>query len=204
MLAASGTSVAQAQVEVTPFVASYYPLSTLNERTDVPLPSFQGTPPGTINREQDNGPMLGARASTPLTGNIRLEGEFGVAFSNVSQSQLPRDSVGAGLTVRQSSHVFLGSARAVLRPRRQNFYGLAGLGIVARGGEAWKGVEQKAKVAGVLGIGVRAAVNPKLSLTFSAESYIYSFSLNSAQLFNSDSKLQADLVVAVGVPIGSH
>jgi hypothetical protein len=100
--------------------------------------------------------------------------------------------------------VFLGSARAVLRPRRQNFYGLAGLGIVARGGDAWKGVEQKAKVAGVLGIGVRAAVNPKLSLTFSAESYIYSFSLNSAQLFNSDSKLQADLVVAVGVPIGSH
>jgi hypothetical protein len=193
-----------AQVEVTPFVASFYAMTTLNEQQDVPLPSFAGTPPGTITRQQEDAPALGARVSFPLSGVIRVEGEFGLAFSDASVSQIPRDNAAAGLTFRQNAQAYFGSVRAVLRPRRQNFFGILGAGIVARGGEAWENVDQSAKAAGVVGFGVRAAVNPKLSLTFSAETYLYSFSFTSGQVPNSESKLQADLIVAIGVPIGTR
>jgi hypothetical protein len=204
LLAGTPASLLHAQVEITPFIASYYALSTLNQQTDVPLPSFAGTLPGDITRQQEDGPLVGARVSFPLNGILRVEGELGLGFSDASVSQIPRDSPGAGLTFRQDARVYLASARALVRPRRQNFYGIVGAGVVARGGEAWENVDQSAKAAGVLGFGVRAAVNPSLSLNFTAEAYLYSFSFSSNQVPNSESKLQADLVVGVGIPIATR
>lgn len=197
-------ALAQASIEITPFVASFYALSTVSEQTDVPLPSFGGAPPGDIVREQEDGPMIGARVSFPLTGIIRAEGSVGFAFSNGRLVQRPRLDPDAGFGVSGDAHVYMVSARALIRPRRQNFYGIAGVGLVGRGGEFWDDADQSARVAGVVGFGVRAAVSPKLSLNFSAEAFLYSFSYSSSSVPNSGSKFQQDIVVAVGIPIGTR
>ena len=197
-------AAAQGSVEITPFIGSFYALASVSEQTNVPLPSFGGAPPGDIVREQADGPMIGARVSFPLTGVIRAEGAVGFAFSNGRLDQRPRVDPGAGFGVSADAHVYLVSARALVRPRRQNFYGIAGVGLVGRGGEFWEGADQSARVAGVVGFGVRAAVSPRLSLNFSAEAFLYSFSYSSANVPNSDSKFQQDIVVAVGVPIGAR
>jgi hypothetical protein len=195
-------AAAQASVEITPFIGSFYALSSVSEQTNVPLPSFGGAPPGDIVREQEDGPMIGARVSFPLTGVIRAEGSFGFAFSNGRLDQRPRLDPDAGFGVSADGHVYMLSARALIRPRRQNFYGIAGLGLVGRGGDFWENADQSARVAGVIGFGVRAAVSPRLSLNFSAEAFLYSFSYSSANIPNSDSKFQQDIVVWVDIPIG--
>ena len=195
---------AQASVEITPFIGSFYALSSVSEQTDVPLPDFGGSPPGDIVREQEDGPMVGARVSFPLTGILRAEGSFGFAFSNGRLDQRPRVNPEAGFGVSGDGHVYMLSARALIRPRRQNFYGIAGLGVVGRGGKFWENADQGARLAGVIGFGVRAAVSPRLSLNFSAEAFLYSFSYSSANVPNSDSKFQQDIVVAVGIPIGAR
>jgi hypothetical protein len=197
-------AAAQASVEITPFIGSFYALSSVSEQTNVPLPSFGGAPPGDIVREQEDGPMIGARVSFPLTGIIRAEGSFGFAFSNGRLDQRPRLDPDAGFGVSANGHVYMLSARALIRPRRQNFYGIAGLGLVGRGGDFWETADQSARVAGVIGFGVRAAVSPRLSLNFSAEAFLYSFSYSSANIPNSDSKFQQDIVVSVGIPIGTR
>ena len=107
---------------------------------------------------------------------IRAEGEFAYALSDGQLAARPRDFPEAGLGATSDAHVILASARAVVRPRRQNFYGLAGIGLVTRGGTFWENADQSARVAGVVGFGVRAAVSPQLSLNFTAEAYLYSFS----------------------------
>lgn len=197
-------AAAQASVEITPFIGSFYALSSVSEQTNVPLPSFGGAPPGDIVREQEDGPMLGARVSFPLSGILRAEGSFGFAFSNGRLDQRPRLDPDAGFGVSANGHVYMLSARALIRPRRQNFYGIAGLGLVGRGGEFWENADQSARLAGVIGFGVRAAVSPRLSLNFSAEAFLYSFSYSSANIPNSDSKFQQDIVVSVGIPIGTR
>ncbi len=204
LLLPAAAATAQGSVEITPFIGSFYALSTVNEQTNVPLPSFGGAPPGDIVREQADGPMLGARVSFPVTGVIRAEGAFGFAFSNGRLDQRPRTSPEAGFGVSADAHVYLLSARALIRPRRQNFYGIAGVGLVGRGGDFWEGADQSARVAGVVGFGVRAAVSPRLSLNFSAEAFLYSFSFSSSNVPNTESKFQQDIVVAVGIPIGTR
>jgi len=194
---------ARGQVEITPFVGSFYALTSVSEQQDVPLPDFAGAPPGSIVREQEDAPVLGARVSFPLTGTIRAEGELGFAFSYGRLAELPRANPDAGLTARSKGHMYLASARAVFRPRRQNFYGLAGLGLVGRGGKFWETADPGTKVAGVLGFGVRAAVSPAFSLNFSAEAYLYSFGYES-QGVSTGSKFQQDIIVAIGIPIGAR
>jgi hypothetical protein len=194
-------AAAQASVEITPFIGSFYALSSVSEQTNVPLPSFGGAPPGDIVREQDDGPMIGARVSFPLTGIIRAEGSFGFAFSNGRLDQRPRLDPDAGFGVSANGHVYMLSARALIRPRRQNFYGIAGLGLVGRGGDSLETADQSARVAGVIELGVRRQPAPESQL--SAEAFLYSFSYSSANIPNSDSKFQQDIVVSVGIPIGT-
>lgn len=200
----AGAARAQTSIEITPFLASFYALSSVSEQTNIPLTDFQGSPPGDVIREQRDGPAFGVRVSFPVTGVIRAEGEVAYALSDGSQTARPRDFPESGLGTTSNAHVILASARAVFRPRRQNFFGLAGLGVVARGGTFWDNADQSARLAGVVGFGVRAAVSPQLSLTFTAEAYLYSFNYSSSNVPNSDSKFQQDIVVSVGVPIGAR
>jgi outer membrane protein with beta-barrel domain len=204
LIAAAGPARAQSSIEVTPFIASFYALSTVSEQTDVPLDDFQGSPPGDIVREQQDGPAFGVRVSYPVSGEIRAEGEVAYALSDGQLTARPRDFPESQLGATADAHVLLASARAVYRPRRQNFFGLAGIGVVTRGGDFWEDADQSARVAGVVGLGVRAAVSPGLSLVFTAEAYLYSFSYSSSNVPNSENKFQQDLVVSVGVPIGAR
>jgi hypothetical protein len=205
-LAAPPAAAAQNRIEITPFLASYYTLSNLTEQNGVPLRNLPGTPPGSIVQDQENAPAFGLRVSYPVSGLLRVEGEFAYAPSYARLSQVPRLESYPTLGTRGKAHVFMASARGVFRPRRSNFFGTAGLGLVSRGGEFWDDQEADppTRLAGVLGVGVRAAVSPKLTLVFSAETYLYSFSVESLNLRESDSRFQSDVLFSVGVPIGTR
>ncbi len=203
LLLSAAPAWAQGSLEITPFIASFYALTSVNEQKDVPLPDFGGTPPGSIVREQQDGPMIGVRVSLPVNGIIRAEASIGYAFSDGRLAEQLRDTT-AALNASNKAHVILASARALIRPRRQNFYGIVGLGLVGHGGAFWKPADQSPRLGGVLGFGVRAAVSPKLSLNFSAEAYLYSFRYKSAAVPNASSKFQQDIVVSIGVPIGAR
>lgn len=206
VLAVPPAVAAQTRFEITPFLASYYTLGNLTEQRSVPLGNLPGTPPGDIVQDQENAPAFGVRLSYPLSGLLRVEGELAYAPSYARLSQIPRVEPYPTLGTRAKASVFMASARAVFRPRRSNFFGTAGLGIVGRSGEFWddQDADPPTRLAGVLGVGVRAAVSPKLTLVFSAETYLYSFSVESLNLRESDSRFQSDVLFSVGVPIGTR
>ena len=53
LLAASANPArAQGSIEITPFIASFYALTSVNEQTDIPLTDFAGAPPGSIIRSR--------------------------------------------------------------------------------------------------------------------------------------------------------
>ena len=201
VLALAPPLAAQTRMQVTPFVASYYPLAELNRQSGVPLPIIAGNPNGDIVRKQVSSPMLGARASMPLTGTIRLEGEFGWAFSSGRVAEIPTANPDASIESRATGHVFEATIRARLQPRRQNIFGILGAGLVGRGGAVWKDAKQSAKVAGVVGFGLHAAVNPSLSVEVGAEALLYSMSFTSASVPVAQSKFQQDILVWIGIPI---
>jgi hypothetical protein len=192
---------AQSGVELTPFFATYFPTTSFSRQAGVPLAIFGGAT-GDIEARQEIAAALGGRFSFPLSGAVRAEAEFAYAFSKVRISQIPTASPTSALSNRPSAHVYFGSARAVFRPHRSNFYMLAGGGLVGRGGEAFTTVtSSKTRLAGVLGVGLRAPVTPGFDLNFGAEMYLYGFSYTSPSSPTAVSRFQSDLLVTVGFPI---
>jgi hypothetical protein len=192
---------AQSRLQVTPFLASYYPLTSLNQQTNVALPLFLNNPPGNITSRQEPGPMIGARAGYPLSGVFRLEGEFGWAFSSGRVSYAAAVAPDNPLNARASAHVYMATGRLVIRPRRRNFFGLIGGGIVGHGGDAWKAADQSVRPAGVAGLGLHSSVSPSFGVDIQAEVFLYNMSYTSPTVTTAQSKFQQDVVVSIGVPI---
>lgn len=182
-----------AQVEFTPFVASFYGLTHLREGDAGP---FQGNP---FTVDQLNSFALGGRIKLPVGATWAVEGEFTYAMSSLSVTE--EDGVQAGIDggISQNGNILFGSVRGVYTPRRSNLFLLVGPAVVKRGGDAWDGVKSGdiTDFGGVVGVGIRANVTPRFKLNITAESYLYSFDGGSG-----DSKLQSDLLVSIGVPIG--
>ncbi len=191
---------AQARLQVTPFFASYYPLANIAERNDVPLATIVGNPPGDIRGRQVAGAAFGARVSYPLTGVIRVEGEGVYAFSDGRISYVPGGS-GSGLEQRGDAHVYMFTGRAVFRPRRQNFFGLAGGGIVGRGGDFYSASEQSVRAAAVLGLGLHSSVTQAFGVDIVAEVFLYNTRFTSVNFPTPVSKFQQDVLVTVGIPL---
>ena len=201
LVAVPAALAGQTRLQITPFVASYYPLANLNEQRNVPLPIIAGNPPGDIIRKQVSGPMFGARASLPLSGTLRVEGAFSYASSEGRVSEVPAANPDAAVDSRASAHVYSATVRARFQPRRQNIFAILGAGIVGRGGEAWKAASQSPRAAGVVGFGLHAAVNSSFALEVGAEALLYNMSFTSASVPVAQSKFQQDIVVWIGVPI---
>lgn len=197
---------AQGKLELTPFLGSYYALTKMC--TDC---SEDGSG---VKAQQLNAFALGGRLTYWISNTIGIEGAFTYAPSHAQErADVTSDF---GLAISGKGRIMQASGRLLFRPQRTNLRIIAGVGIVSRGDTVWQAFKEIApdtvgakltSVAGVLGVGVRASVTPKFALNVSAEVNLYSFDPRLAQVTSptnnsaNGGKLQADLLVSVGVPI---
>ncbi|HMA45049.1 MAG TPA: hypothetical protein VKO86_13585 [Gemmatimonadales bacterium] len=196
---------AQGKIELTPFVGSYYALTKMC--TDC---NKDGS---NVTGHQLNAFAVGGRLSYWVSNTIGIEGSFAYAPSRAEE----RVGIsGFGLAASGKGRIMQASGRFLYRPQRTNLHFIVGAGIVSRGDTAWQAFKENSpdgvgakltSVAGILGAGVRASVTPKFALNLAAELNLYSFDPRLAQVTSpapnsaNGSKLQADLLVTIGVPI---
>ena len=196
-LAVPSAAQAQGKIELTPFVGNYYPLLTMTD-------DFGGQPPNFFTdwtARQVNAVAFGGRLTFWVSNTIGIEAA-GAYNGSAPKLTSPDDST----TFFFKGNIITASGRFLYRPPRLNLHFILGGGIVKRGGAAWEGPNlQLTKPAGIVGIGVRAAVSPKFALNVSAEMNVYPFDIDGSSGTVNSSKLQADLLVSIGVPIAlSH
>ena len=196
---------AQNKFSVTPWVGSYYAFSKFYDND---LSSGLH-----VSVSQTNTAMFGIRATIPVSPTISAEGSFGYAKSAVNfriEKFLTDTSTGQtfDLATAFKGSVLVGSLRAVIRPRRSNLSVILGAIIVNHGGDAWQDSTldgKKTSFGGVVGFGLRANVTPRFPIDIRAELNLYSYdpdkSDDTANGFY-PGKLQQDLVVSIGVPLG--
>jgi hypothetical protein len=191
---------AQGKVELTPYIGSFYALSSM-------CSDCLGDGSNLRGRLQ-NSAVIGGRFSYWISNTMGLEasGAFTPSRIEVSAS----DTTGFALAASAKGNVMILSGRLLFRPSRTNLHFIVGGGIVHRGGDLWKQAHDSGGVkttspAGIIGISVRAAVTPKFALSVTAEDHLYSFNPESELGGTPGSKLQSDLVISIGVPIAlSH
>jgi hypothetical protein len=202
-----GTARAQATFELTPFLGSYYALTKMctdcNNNGDA----------SNLTSHQVNAATIGGRLTYWVSRTVGIEGSFSYAPSRAEERA---EVSGFGLAVSGKGRLLLASGRLLYRPQRTNLHFIIGAGIISRGDTVWQAFKENApdtvgakltSVAGILGAGVRASVTPKFALNVSAEVNLYSFDPRLGQQTSptnnsaNGGKLQADLVISVGVPI---
>ncbi|MDH5284562.1 MAG: porin family protein [Gemmatimonadota bacterium] len=185
-------STAAAQIEITPFVASFFPATSLATGSNGFL-TFND-----FEFNQMNSFAFGGRITYPINTGFKLEGEFTYATSGVEY--IEDNAFGSGIDggLNQDGNMMFASIRALFSPRRSNLYFLAGPAFISRGGDAWDGAssDDLKDWGGVAGIGINANVTPKFRINLTAEAYLYS-----ADPVGTGSEFQADILVSVGVPI---
>lgn len=187
-----GLAHAQADLEVIPYFATYYALSSLGFNQD---PGDQE-----ISVKQGSTPMAGARVRVTITDLFSIEGS--VAYGNSPITGLSEDPDLGEIGFALSGNILIANGRLIYRLPRSNLYLLGGGGIVQRGGDFWDLVEdpQKTSFGGVIGAGVRAAVTPRFALDVALEANLYSTDPD-GEGTDFDSKFQQDFLVVIGVPI---
>lgn len=186
---------AQAKIELTPFFASYYALTTMSN--DV---NGDGS---NLKIQQTSAPAFGGRLSYWVSRTAGIE--FAGAYTKSGLRAFVNDTSTTGGSFAITGNVVTASGRFLYRPARTNLHLIVGGGIVRRGGTFWKDAHTTlgTKVttpAVVLGAGVRASVTPKFALNFSLEANLYSFDPDGSAPENK-AKLQSDVLVSIGVPI---
>jgi hypothetical protein len=184
-LALPATALAQGKFVLTPFVGNYYTLTTM--ATD----AFQDG--SNFELRQLSAVAFGGRLAVWLSPTLGVEAS---ATFNKSKPQLQS---GDSVSFTFKGNILLASGRLLYRPARTNLNLIIGGGIAKRGGEAWEGGEKLTAPAIVAGLGVRAAVTPNFALTVNVEGNFYSFDFDGSG--PNGKKMQADLVVSIGVPI---
>ena len=189
--AALPTSAA-AQFEFTPFFASYYALTNVDDDAG-----------GGAKEKQTAAPAVGLRLTYWLGSSIGIEAAGSFAPSG---TRFPSDAIGGG-GPSLSGTLITASGRFLYRPARTNLHLFLGGGMVTRGGDTWDpdlfpqvGLTKLTNITGVAGFGVRAAITPKFALNVSVETHVYSFNPDGNNTAY-DSSIQADIYVAIGVPI---
>jgi hypothetical protein len=193
-----GAARAQAKFELTPFVGSFYPLAKMCTDCNKDGNNIRG--------QLLSSAVLGGRLTYWFSPTMGFEASGAYTPSRIQVSAA--DTTGFVFGASAKGNVLLMSGRLLYRPARTNLHFIIGGGIVHRGGNVWSTAHDSAGTkitspAGILGIGVRAAVTPKFALNVSAEGNFYSFDPKLGPTGNESNggKLQADFVVAVGVPI---
>lgn len=191
-----GTARAQAKIELTPFFASYYALLTMSNDAN-----GDGS---NVKIQQTTAPTYGGRLTYWVSPTIGIEASG--AYSKTGIRAFANDtSTSGGFSFSVAGNIVTANARLLYRPARTNLHFIIGGGIVHRGGTFWKNsaTNDTTKVttpAAILGAGVRASVTPKFALNVSLEANIYSFDPDGKATANK-SKLNADVLLAIGVPI---
>ena len=186
-IAGAAPARAQTRLDLTPFVGSYYALSALGLQT--------------ANREEkhENEVAVGAALLLRLSQTFGIEASF--AYTPSGTNVTSSDTTLAANAGFAGSIMFAG-ARARLWVPRTNFYGLAGLGIVSRSGEAWdfQNLTELTSIAGVGGFGVQAEASPTIRVDLKFEVQVYSFDPDGSGS-QYESKTLADILATVGIPI---
>ena len=199
---------AQGKIELTPFIGSYYALSKMctdcNNNGDG----------SNLKAQQLSAFALGGRLSYWISNTIGIEGAFTYTPSHAQERADITSNF--GLAISGKGRIMQASGRLLYRPQRTNLHFIVGAGIVSRGDTVWQAFKdnspdgvgaKKTSVAGILGVGVRASVTPKFALNLTAEANLYSFDPRLAAVTSpapnsaNGGKLQADLLVSVGIPI---
>jgi hypothetical protein len=200
--AAPHSARAQGNVELTPFLGSFYALTKMcsdcnNDASDV-------------RARQLNSAALGGRLTYMISNTLGIEASGSYTPSRIELSA--EDTAGFAIGASARGKMIDASARLIYRPARTNLRFIVGAGIVHRGGNAWKTQHDSAGTkltspAAVLGVGVRAVVTPKFALLVSAEANLYSMDPMFGPLGDESNgkKLQSDVLVTIGIPIAlSH
>ncbi len=187
VLATLGSSAAHAQVrfEIAPWVGSYYAVANT------------GLTEANTEERQENQPAFGVALVARLNQLLGAEASFAYVKSGVN---IDRTGAAAGARLALPGTLISASGRVRLWAPRSNFYGLAGAGIVSRGGDAWDGFSSKSAIAGILGFGIQAEVSPAVRIDVKAEVQFYSFDPDGNGT-TYESKLMPDVLVGIGIPI---
>lgn len=211
-MAPSQHAGAQVSTEIIPFVGSFVPLSdwgTLDEPTISAHNRFR----------QQLGVLAGLRARVTLSDALGVEATG--AYVNSGWTEERQSTTGADLAqqIAYTLHgrIIMANLRATYRPRRSNLYGLGGIGYMLRGGRAWdEGLwssvsaeptrYNKSNLTAIVGAGLRAAANPRVSTDITVELHFHDrgrvargFAFAGSNYSNGG--LQTDLVITAGIPI---
>jgi hypothetical protein len=190
MVAGGVTARAHAQyvAEFTPFFTSYYALGKLATS-------------GAISERQYAAPGGGARLTFWVSPTIGIEAA-GAYVASGTQFTSSDPNVTGGVSL--PGNLITANGRVVFRPARTNLYVLVGGGMVKRGGATWDfaNITKKTSIGGVVGFGARANVTPKFALNVTVEGNFYKSDPDGSAGTDYTSKLQSDIYVSVGVPIG--
>lgn len=194
LLVAGGLAApAQAQyvAELTPYFVSYYPLTKITD-------AYGGDP--TLSERQLAGPGVGARLTFWLSNTIGIEAAGSMVWSGTRFTSTDNQGVGVSL----AGTLINANGRVLFRPARTNFFLLVGGGMVSRGGDTWDFpfITKKTTFGGVAGLGARANITPKLGLLVTVEGVFYQLDPDGDTGTVYDGKLQSDIHVTVGIPIG--
>ncbi len=134
-----------------------------------------------------------------VSDRLALEGAVGYAGSEVSAK-----AEGFGSTDAEG-HILLMSGRAVVGlspPSRANrLHLLLGLSLVNHGGEAFEDAEGTTDLGAILGAGTRIALTPSIDLRIDLEDYVYVAAFGNSAGDETDSKLQNDFALSLGIAI---
>jgi len=196
------------QLEATPQVGLYLPLATLVEVVD------PGSGVG-VTFEQQTALALGGRVGYWLSARVALEGTVMFVPGDIKLTIL-----GAGTpppTQAEGSRVLSLGARVRYQwpVGRVAVHLLGGVAAVSRYGNFWDLLEQsglqvtgRTDVAGVVGAGIAVPVCSGFEFRVEVEDYLHSAKFTIADGVNppenTDSRMQHDILLAVGLAIGLH
>jgi hypothetical protein len=186
---------AQARAQITPFFTTFF--APLPYGKDIVQDPATGI---TADERMTTAPGIGVRIGIPLAAKFGVEAEAAYIFTG-RQAKVNGSSGTVGFFL--TGNAVLVSARMTYHPRRSNFRGILGAAYENLGGDAWDSANtgpgaDQSSFGGIVGFGVRANVTPKLALDLTVESF-----LHSSDPAGFDKKqFQADILLAVGVPIG--
>jgi hypothetical protein len=199
---------AQLQIELTPFVGSFLPLRDWGGLEEASA---------TSTFRQTIGVLIGGRLR--FEPNDIIGFELGGSYVNTGWIQdrqgTSATAAGSQVGISLKGNMTIANARLTFKPRRGNFYLLAGAGYMTRGGRAWDEdlwpsaqptVYEKSNVSGIIGTGLRAAASPSVLLDVSVEVHLHGTERvkEGFAFVNSTYEgkgLQSDFILTVGVPI---
>ena len=202
-------SLASAQWKVTTFGGVYTPTTDVAK-----VAATSGTTSASAALKQKTGFMLGLNANKWVNDRAGFELSGGYVWSDAEATGAVSGPSGFAGSGTESAHLFVTSAKLLLRLTPQNapaemYFGV-GPALLVAGGKAYQDVggakiDRGTNVGGVGSFGFRWKLMPSMALKLGAESYLYSTQLKfvdkttPSNNFKFDSQFQTDFVFHAGL-----